>query len=314
MLEYQKEFEMEVPFGTIRGKIWHHPDRTVDNCTERIIALHGWQDNCGTFDALLPLLSDDLYVVAIDFSGHGLSSHLPAGCSYNDTVFVIEIERIVQYLSWKDLQFSFLGHSMGAAIAMFYACLYPKSVKKLIALDMIKPLTFPSEMLAEKTREGIQQFLQLEAKTSINNCLAINDLSNVPLYDYNEAMSRLIASHSIFGKITEEGAKLLMKRGLKQSPNHLDKFYFTRDNRLKAILFLRMDFEALMHYFNELSCELLIIKAQNGLKLDSDEISDRYIELYRTKCPRFDIITVPGGHHVHLCDPGIVHDKINNFF
>lgn len=34
-----------------------------------ILALHGWQDNCGTFDRLIPLLPPDFYVVCLDFCG-----------------------------------------------------------------------------------------------------------------------------------------------------------------------------------------------------------------------------------------------------
>ena len=31
-----------------------------------VIAIHGWLDNCGTFDTLIPLLPKDLRVVAVD--------------------------------------------------------------------------------------------------------------------------------------------------------------------------------------------------------------------------------------------------------
>ncbi|XP_027196824.2 putative serine hydrolase [Dermatophagoides pteronyssinus] len=325
-LEHCSDFEMSVPYGAIRGKIWHHncnDKPALDDDTVRVLALHGWQDNCGTFDRLIPLLPSNLYIVAIDFPGHGLSSHLPAGCPYNDTMFVIELERIVQYLGWKDQPFTILGHSMGAAIAMFYACLYPSSVRRIISLDMIKPLTFPADKLAAKTREGIEQFLHLESKlcmTNGNNNGVVGNgdqqkmkMSMPPLYDHQEAINKLISAHSIFGKITVEGAQILLKRGAKPSTKDENKVYFTRDNRLKAILFQRLDNDSLAHYFEQLECEIFIIKAQNGVRLDPDEISDRYIRLYREKCPKFDLITIPGGHHVHLCSPENVYQTIINF-
>lgn len=34
-----------------------------------ILALHGWQDNAGTFDKLIPMLSPNLYIICLDFSG-----------------------------------------------------------------------------------------------------------------------------------------------------------------------------------------------------------------------------------------------------
>ncbi|KAH9493537.1 hypothetical protein DERF_014278 [Dermatophagoides farinae] len=348
-LEHCSDFEMSVPYGSIRGKIWHHNHqdepaihkdtvRVLGTCItysfiyhllllidSTIAALHGWQDNCGTFDRLIPLLPINLYIVAIDFPGHGLSSHLPAGCPYNDTMFVIELERIVQFLGWKDCAFTILGHSMGAAIAMFYACLYPSSVRRIISLDMIKPLTFPANKLAMKTREGIEQFLLLESKISttngVNNQTTIttptnetpNSTTTPPLYDHQAAITKLISAHSVFGKITVEGAQILLKRGAKPSTIDPAKVYFTRDNRLKAILFQRLDNDSLAHYFEQLKCQLLIVKAQNGVRLDPDEISDRYIRLYREKCPKFDFVTIPGGHHVHLCSPENVHQTIIDF-
>src|SRR5699024_9887638 len=145
--------------------------------------------------------------------------------------------------------------------------------------DMIKPLTFPSNKLAEKTREGIQQFLQLEAKVLNSSNGTVNGNAGgggVPLYDHQEAVQKLISAHSVFGQITPEGAEILLKRGSKRSTTNPDKVYFTRDNRLKAMLFQRMDNEALIHYFDQLCCELLIIKAENGVKLDPDDVSTRY--------------------------------------
>lgn len=48
-----------------------------------IIAVHGWQDNAGSFDNLAPILCEEGHsVYAFDLPGHGHSSHLPAGCTY----------------------------------------------------------------------------------------------------------------------------------------------------------------------------------------------------------------------------------------
>lgn len=252
-------------------------------------------------------------MVAIDFPGHGFSSHLPAGCPYNDYIFVIEVERVVQKLGWKNTNFTILGHSMGAAIGLFYSCLHPKTVQRIITLDMIKPLTFPPHKLAEKTREGIQSFLQLDAKSTSVSSLDELALSKIPLYDKEQAIKKLIAAHSVFGKISPQSAEYLLKRGSKPLKGDDGKVYFTRDNRLKAMLFQRIDNDSLAHYFNHLECELLIIKADNGVKLDHDDVSNRYIELYREKCKMFEMSRVAGGHHVHLCQPESICSIIVNF-
>lgn len=52
----------------------------------RILALHGWLDNANSYDTLAPLLVSSkqkkIRLVAMDFLGHGLSSHLPKTSNY----------------------------------------------------------------------------------------------------------------------------------------------------------------------------------------------------------------------------------------
>lgn len=43
-----------------KGKIWGPPDG------HPVLALHGWLDNAGTFDTLIPLLPPNLRIVAVD--------------------------------------------------------------------------------------------------------------------------------------------------------------------------------------------------------------------------------------------------------
>lgn len=83
-----------------------------------MLCLHGWLDNANTFDKLIPLLPrgrsgssgwlvlcsraahlitlslSGCYYVAMDFSGHGLSSHRPAGCSYHFLDYVTDVRRV----------------------------------------------------------------------------------------------------------------------------------------------------------------------------------------------------------------------------
>lgn len=56
------------------GKWWGPRDK------QPIIAIHGWQDNAGTFDPLIELLPTNLSILCIDLPGHGRSSHIPKVC------------------------------------------------------------------------------------------------------------------------------------------------------------------------------------------------------------------------------------------
>ena len=175
---------------------------------------------------------------------------------------------------------------MGAAIGLFFSCLFPNMIEKVIAIDMVKPLSFPAEELAKRTGDGINTFLTLEQKNA-----------SPPVYDHKTTVEKLIQAHAIYGKLTDEAAECLLKRGAKQSPDGKGE-YFTRDNRIKAVLFQRMDSEALLNYLKSIKCELMIIKAKNGIRLDPQEINDKFLTLYRNKCRTFEFIEVEGSHHV----------------
>jgi len=80
----------------------------------RILCLHGWMDNCRSFHLLAPALArrrefgsrdgsdgDGCHVVALDFPGHGLSSHrsVDAGASVLAELafYVAEAVRLLQW-------------------------------------------------------------------------------------------------------------------------------------------------------------------------------------------------------------------------
>ena len=48
------------------AKVWGKPNNRP------ILALHGWQDNAGTFDKLIPMLSPNFYIVCLDFVGKSI--------------------------------------------------------------------------------------------------------------------------------------------------------------------------------------------------------------------------------------------------
>uniref|UniRef100_A0A8C5PTE2 AB hydrolase-1 domain-containing protein n=1 Tax=Leptobrachium leishanense TaxID=445787 RepID=A0A8C5PTE2_9ANUR len=104
-----KELQFAVPWGHLAAKAWGSAKGYPFLC------LHGWQDNANTFDRLIPLLPQDNYYVSLDFSGHGLSSHLPQGMRYQHLDYLTDVHRAITALGWK--KFSIVAHSMGGVIA-----------------------------------------------------------------------------------------------------------------------------------------------------------------------------------------------------
>ncbi|RMC03359.1 hypothetical protein DUI87_20555 [Hirundo rustica rustica] len=146
------ELKFLVPWGHVAAKAWGHLEG------DPVLCLHGWLDNANTFDKLIPLLPRGYYYVAMDFSGHGLSSHRPAGCPYHFLDYVTDVRRVAAALQWK--RFTLMGHSMGGAVAGMFCFLYPEMVDKLILLESLGFLLAPEQCHEFLTVEQCVKLLQ----------------------------------------------------------------------------------------------------------------------------------------------------------
>ncbi|PRD29786.1 UNVERIFIED_CONTAM: serhl [Trichonephila clavipes] len=283
-------------YGYIAAKAWgseHH---------EPILALHGWQDNAGTFDKLIPLLTQDLYIVAIDAPGHGLSSHKPPGAFYHNAEMLLEIKRIVDYLNWD--KFSIIGHSLGGQMGILYSSIFPESVKNVILLDIMKPTSYKISELALSSKRNIEALYEYEKKM----------LNKPPVYTQEEAHNRLMAG--LFNQVTSEGADILLKRGCQ--PSKCGKgVIFSRDIKVQGMMSPSYSHEDLKGILKNLQCNLCIILGNNTPKVfrtRSPEVIDEFLDLYKTTCKFFKLVKIDGNHFVHLNNPELVAPLIDDFF
>ncbi|KAJ0050601.1 hypothetical protein NL108_005015 [Boleophthalmus pectinirostris] len=121
------ELFVPVSWGEIRGRVWGPRHGYT------VLCLHGWADNCGSFNTLVPLLPIECRYVAIDLAGHGLSSHHPPGVFYTLLSHVADVRRVLESLRVTKL--SIIGHSMGGHIAGLFSALFPEMVEALVLLD-----------------------------------------------------------------------------------------------------------------------------------------------------------------------------------
>ncbi|NXT83450.1 SEHL2 protein, partial [Zapornia atra] len=192
------ELKFPVPWGHVAAKAWGPSEGYP------VLCLHGWLDNANTFDKLIPLLPRDCYYVAMDFSGHGLSSHRPAGSPYYFLDYVSEVRRVVAALQWR--QFTLIGHSMGGSVAGMFCFLYPEMVDRLILLETLGFLLTPEDTEAwlESQRMVIDTILSLEAKQQTPKARSPE-----------AALQRLLEANS---HLTAEGGAILLQRGATETP------------------------------------------------------------------------------------------------
>ena len=145
------EINVPTPWGHLATKCWNFPsDRDVAASNPRelvssspvspVVCLHGWQDNAGSFDALIPLLDRDIPFICVDFTGHGRSSGRPAGTTGDIATSVLDVKRIFDYFGIESGG-SLMGHSMGGAVSVCFAATFPGIILKCLTFDA--PAMFP---------------------------------------------------------------------------------------------------------------------------------------------------------------------------
>lgn len=262
------------PWGHISGR-WY------GNRTERpILAIHGWLDNLGTFDTLIPLLPDYLGVLCIDLPGHGCSSRLPPGLHYNVVDYVLIIARIMKEYKWPKV--SLMGHSLGGVLSYIYTALSPETVDLVIALDIMLPPFESPELLSYWPTAFDKHLVEEERSEQL-------EIHEPPSYTLSQLRS--VLTKGTFESVPEETAHHLLYRSVSKSQLYPERYYFTKDGRVKYYIIFPM--------YPEIAAELarriknnpyIVIKGSRSFYINSksDEVISilkaRILNLSFTKC------------------------------
>lgn len=290
-----EEIEITVPWGHVAGRWWGPRDK------QPIIAIHGWQDNAGTYDNLIPLLPVTTSVLCIDLPGHGLSSHYPTGMIYY--IFwdgLVLLRRIVKHFGWKKI--SLMGHSLGGALSFMYAASYPEETEQIICIDIASPAVREPSSMVKTTGWSVDKLLEYENLSE----------DKIPSYSYDEMIDVVVDAYK--GSISRENSETLMKRGMCPVPAHMKKggYLFKRDPRLKVSGLAMMSIETALEYASKVRCKVLNIRALPGQRW---ERVDYYLDVIEKMKERADVrlVEVEGTHHIHLNDPKAIVDIIEDF-
>eukprot|EP00054_Salpingoeca_dolichothecata_P000906 m.17891 g.17891 ORF g.17891 m.17891 type:complete len:336 (+) comp11519_c0_seq1:160-1167(+) len=305
----QHPAEVQLPLddsGFIRGLRWPAVE-TYGKEPRKVLALHGWLDNAGSFVDLARYFPKDVELVAIDLPGHGLSSHKAHGNPYLYLDWVRDVYHAVQDLQWS--QFSLVGHSMGAGISTVFAGTFPEMVDKLVCLEGVLPIQqenpgdtqkylrksiFSREKLhAKKLQQRKASYGQEEPVSADSK--PTRGLSKV------EARDKLLKANS---HLNAKSAEQLLVRGSREI-NNTGLLEFTRDLQLLSNTPLRLCEEQVNSFLRQLACEMTVILADGGLKYQ-DRLMERQLDICKGAARSFKLLRVPGSHHVHMNEPEVV--------
>ena len=120
---------------------------------EPMILLHGWPQTSYVWRKVLPGLSENYRVIAVDLPGMGNSDATPAADTQSVAIFL---------KSFFDLlgieKFHLLAHDVGAWVAVTFGLEFEKSLLSLIVLDAGIPGLIPDEIFVPENANKIWQF------------------------------------------------------------------------------------------------------------------------------------------------------------
>lgn len=278
-----QEREFFVQGRRLAARCWHDPALPV------VLALHGWQDNAGSFDRLAPLLPD-YHVIALDFAGHGLSDWRASGTRYHSLDHVDDVQAVMAQLGAAPLRL--LGHSMGAGIALLLAAALPERVLQLALIDGLGPYASSAEESPQILRTALQEWQAFQER---------------PERVFADKASAIAARQRGFSPLSAAAATRLCERGLKAVAGG---FSWTLDRRVKLASPMRYTEAQVMALLAAIQAPVLLLRALQGFPGADAVFAARWAAIKHG-----EMHALPGGHHLHLDEsPEAVAAAVNTFF
>ncbi|MGP1721108.1 alpha/beta fold hydrolase [Shewanella frigidimarina] len=101
---------------------------------DTVVLIHGLGELASKdWLTVIPALAKQYHVVAIDLPGFGLSQG--AVFTYSPKEYAKVIDWVISHYRHPNAQVHLVGHSMGAAISLYYASQYPGKIEQLVLVD-----------------------------------------------------------------------------------------------------------------------------------------------------------------------------------
>ncbi|MGQ3887996.1 alpha/beta fold hydrolase [Legionella sp. CNM-1927-20] len=276
------EFKLNIPGFTIAIKTWGSKNLPP------LLAIHGWLDNANSFELLAPYLAKKFYVIAIDLPGHGLSSHLCEGGYYHFIDGVFTLINIIDALHLKKVHL--LGHSLGACLASILAGVAPARISTVTLIEGLGPFSRPEDTCREQLSAYLFKIIEKKHPKP-------------KLYSSLELAAKARAAR---GFLSLDLVRLLCPRGISESNG---KFYWHHDRRLVYTSPLRLTEAQVISCLSGITSPTCLILAEQSSLFNEADIQQRIMAVKNLK-----LIKKNGGHHLHMENPSVVAQHLDDFY
>jgi pimeloyl-ACP methyl ester carboxylesterase len=250
------------------------------------LLVHGWLDHGGSFDPLAPLLPGR--TVAYDQRGHGDSSWAGAGAFYHFVDYVADLDGLIAALDAQG-PLRLVGHSMGGAVALFYAALRPERVAHLTLLDGA-PFAIHAREVPDRFAGWLDDLGMDRRRRTVSSA--------------GEARARLLRNNP---RLSPEALAALAEP-IGPDPEQDGLLAWKWDPLLRARSPLPVTEDVTQELLGRVRAPVLLLRAEKGILPDEGALRDRFSRIAKLR-----IETVEGtGHHLHLERPETVAALIRN--
>ncbi|KYN00691.1 PREDICTED: serine hydrolase-like protein [Cyphomyrmex costatus] len=273
------EIRLSVPWGHVAAK-------TYGSSTGKLVlVVHGRLDNAGSFTRLMKYLPKELfYYVCIDLPGHGWSSHFPSWMILDVMDYIHALYFILEALQWKT--FIYIGHSLGAQIAVIFNTFHPNRIEKLISIDgiLMNPTIF-------------KKFTTYFKNASAFSLKAYH--KEKPLSFTREEILHALKTIRFGGILNSEAVDALFERAVTEVNG---KYIYNRDIRLKNHPFTFMQINECQMFNSMFSVPTYLVIPSHGIIFAHKQLYMLVSETIKTKTT-LEVIHIDGNHHVHNNNP-----------
>lgn len=130
---------------TLRYLDWGNADKPL------LLLVHGGEDHARSWDWVAAQLREDWHIVCPDLRGHGDSDWSPDGV-YTMEHAVADLDNLIEHLG--ETPVTIVAHSMGGAISLRYAGLFPEKVRRLVAIEGLASRAEIRKLLGSYQEDG----------------------------------------------------------------------------------------------------------------------------------------------------------------
>ncbi|XP_028160598.1 serine hydrolase-like protein [Ostrinia furnacalis] len=292
ILRTEKEFKISVPWGRLTGLSWG------SSSLPPVLFCHGQIDTCSSFRPLVSLMPEEYFYVSIDLPGNGKSDRLPPGARLSAMDLVPSIGKVKNHFGWD--KFTFIGHSLGCHLGMYYISAYPGIVTRSIHLDpRMPPTVFGIDIRT--------WYLNYYGKFYKNYERLNAGVESAPRYRYEEIREKMKTARSL----TDEAVEHVLERCLVPAGDGLYRLSF--DQRFRDIMMLPFTKEQYEQIWTSSKTPLLSITTSQSISDGHFNFSPYIIDNTEWPNKNHRHLTVEEVHDVHLNKPAVVIDYVRDF-